>query len=316
MDSSLSYVESDTRGRGDGVSTEVMHARELLELAALVSTHAPLLIEGQEPLPLGCVEQYWVASKSRLDRWGRSLKQLSALATEAGAVNRCLVQGVCEEVLTGEVLTRVWAAAMSAYDRRRGTDIAEPIARSVYLGHLEARHRVLTLLVSGPGIHAEEAVKLNRLRRRTERWTDVLVGRLSERQDLSEFAIDPERAREFAGDLRHQSHQRGGRFAWPLTLASLRAAFQNGLSPVSPNADLNEAIAASILSCFHDQLFDSTGLLHSPWLTRLTRITNDTQGMIDELLCLEGGPSRPLGPSLDVPGLADRARRLRKQKEE
>ena len=266
-----------------------MHARELVELSVLVAAHGPLLIGQEASLPPHGIEQYWVASKSRLDRWNRALKQLAVNAACGGAADRLLVRGVCEEILTGEVLTRVWSAVLSAYDSRRGTEMAEPIARSVLFGHLEARHRVLTLLVSGPGIDAEEAVKLNRLRRRSERWTDLLVGRLAQQFDVSEFAVDPDRARQFAEDLRRQSRHEGDRLAWSLIEASLRAAFRQGLVAASPNANLNAAIAASVLSCFPANLFDGTGLFPSAWLLRLTRITSDTQGLIADLLSLDGG---------------------------
>ncbi len=267
-----------------------MHARELVELAALLAAHGPLLIGPDGSLPSRGIQQYWVASKSRLDRWNWTLKQLAVKAVGCGGgADRSLVRGVCEEILTGEVLTRVWSAVLAAYDRRRGTDVAEPIAQSVLLGHLEARHRVLTLLVSGPGIDAEEAVKLNRLRRRSERWIDLLVGRLAQQFAVSEFAVDPDRARQFAEDLHRQSRHEGDRRAWSLIEASLRAAFRQGLVAVSPNADLNAAIAAAILSCFPADLFDGTGLFPSAWLIRLTRITSDTQGMIADLLSLDGG---------------------------
>jgi hypothetical protein len=56
-------------------------------------------------------------------------------------------------------------------------------------------------------------------------------------------------------------------------LASVRASFREGLCPVSPNADLNARIASSILACFQGELFDSTGLLRSLWLTRLANVT-------------------------------------------
>jgi hypothetical protein len=147
------------------------------------------------------------------------------------------------------------------------------------IGHMEARHRVLSLMVRGCGIDAEAALKLNRLRRRAERWTDLLVGRLAGAYDVSEFAVDPQRAKDFAPDPFFAS--------WPLTMASLRAAFQRGLSPESPNADLNARIAAAILSCYPWELFDSIGLLRSLWMMRLTNITEDTQGMIEDLLALE-----------------------------
>ena len=268
-----------------------MHARELVELAAVVAAQGPVLVRQGGPVPSSSVEPYWVASKCRLDRWGRSLRQLADEAANGGPEWQRSrwprLRGVLEEILTGEVLTRVWAAVMSAYDRRRGTDLAEPVVRSVLIGHLEARHRVLTLLVQGPGIDSEAAVKLNRLRRRTERWTDMLIGYLAGLDDVSEFAIDPVRANDFAEDLRYQAQLSGGRHVWPLVLASLRAAFRQGLTPTSPNADLNAKIAAAILSCFPPELFDSTGIFRSLWLSRLTNVTSDAEGMIEELLTVD-----------------------------
>ena len=263
-----------------------MHARELIELAALVSAHGPVLVQSGERISAEGIEQYWTTSKVRLDRWGRSLKEFAGLSipgTKAHQPQQTQIRGVLEEILTGEVLTRVWTAVLCAYDRQRGTDEAEPVARSVLIGHCEARHRVLTLLVRGQGIDAKDAVRLNRLRRRAERWSDLLIGNLAGMHGVGEFAISPERAKEFSKDLRDN----GNEFVWSLTMASLRAAFQRGLGLVSPNADLNARIAASILACFPAELFDSTGLFHSLWLMRLMSVAADTQGMIDELIGLD-----------------------------
>jgi len=152
-----------------------MHARELVELAGWVSAHGPALVEGPRQIPADGIERYWTGSKVRLDRWARSLKR----AADAGHAARSETCGVLEEILTGEMLTRVWAAVARAYDRRRGTDDAEPVARSVLIGHVEARHRGLTLLAAGSCVPNADAIKLNNLRRRAERWTDVLVGRLA-----------------------------------------------------------------------------------------------------------------------------------------
>lgn len=272
-----------------------MHARELIELAALVSAHGPVLIRQTGPISASGIEQYWAKSKCRLDRWGRSLKAFSDGAAEAGSqwskAQWPAIQGVLEEILTGEVLTRVWTAVLCAHDRTQGMQEAEPVARSVLIGQMEARHRVLTLLVRGRGINAEAALKLNQLRRRTERWTDMLVGYLTGPYDVGEFAIDPDRAKDFADDLHYQSHLKGGRHVWPLVLASLRAGFHQGLSPSSANADLNAEIAAAILSCFPSDLFDATGLLRSVWLTRLSNATSDAQGLLDDLLSLDDLPA-------------------------
>ena len=50
------------------------------------------------------------------------------------------------------------------------------------------------------------------------------------------------------------------------------------------NADLNEKIAAGILSCFPAETFDATDFVSSLWMDRLMNTTADAQGLIDELL--------------------------------
>jgi hypothetical protein len=273
-----------------------MHSCELVELAALVAAHAKVLALGPEQIPESCIQQYWVASRSRLDRWGRTLKRLrTGRGRPHGAAQRPdspWVRGALEEIVTGEVLTRVWAAVMTAYDRHHQVDLMEPVARGVFISHLEARHRLLALLVCCPRIDAELALKLNRLRRRTERWTDMLIGGLAGVEGTQSLAVDQDRAKEFGEDLRWQQSHKGGRHTWPLILASLKASFGQGLCSISPNADINAKIGCSILSCFRSGSFDSTGLIQSPLLLRISHVAQDTQGMIDELLALEGGTGR------------------------
>jgi hypothetical protein len=290
-----------------------MHARELVELAALVATHAEALVKGPDPIPDGRIEEYWVASRTRFDRWARALKRLGS--NQSGASSQKpgipLMRSVLEEIVTGEVLTRVWAAAMAAYDHHRDVDMMAPVARSVFLSQLEARNRVLAAMVCSPNIGVELAVKVNRLRRRVERWTDVLIGAMAELQGTEKFAFDPDRARDFGEDLRYQQSQEGGRQAWPLTLASLIASFGQGLDKVSPNPDLNVKIAASILACFPPGMFDSTGVFRSAWLLRVACIAQDTQGMIEELLSVESQPRAERQTRAGRFGISDQRRRFR-----
>ena len=264
-----------------------MHSRDMLELAALVATHGPLLIRGNWPLPSSAIEEYWSASKCRLDRWGRTLKAI-AITTLPPTLPRRLahreyVRGVMEEILAGEVLTRVFSGLAAAYDRRRGREDAEIMSRSVHLGQMEIRHRALKLLLQAPGIRSEDALELNRLRRRTERWADLLLGYLVLTHDVSEFAIEPDRARAFAADLRDESRAAGGELAWQIMLASLRTAFREAFSQSCPNGDMNARIAAAILSCFPAEVFDSHGMFQSSWLARMLRVTDETQILLDDL---------------------------------
>jgi hypothetical protein len=287
-----------------------MHARELIELAALAAAHAPVLVRTSGRICESNLKQYWTASKSRLDRWGWTMRSVSGKGGPSRRPsNRSpskLPRGTLEEIITGEVLARVWAAVSSAYDHFRGTDQAEPIAQNVLAGHLEARHRVLILLAGDPPVDLEQAIRLDRLRRRAERWTDLLIGCLVRVGDVSRFAVEPDRARQFADDFRYRSSIKGEQYVWPLLLASLRAAFETGLAPTSPNSDLNARIAASVLVSLEPELFDATGLLRSAWLMRMNHVTDDAQGMIDELLAIEQPASAPLIHA----GTADRPRRL------
>lgn len=265
-----------------------MHSRDLIDLAALVTAHAPVLVRAGQDIPDESIEAYWIASKCRLDGWCRTLKRLSAAAADGGASldarDREVFQGLLEEILASEVLTRVWTATMCLYDRARGANSMEPVARSIFIGHMEARHRVLTLLVSRIGLATEEAMRLDAMRSRTERWSDLLLGYLAEDYDVEQFAVDSERVNDFADDFAHQRGQQGGRFAWPLVLASLRSSFRQWLAAESPNPESNTRIAASILACFPSDVFDGTGLVTSPWLLRISHISNEAEGMLDALL--------------------------------
>jgi hypothetical protein len=263
-----------------------MHLHELVEFSAIISSHGPALVQGVERISETGLEQYWMASKVRLDRWCRSLRNFATLAGDPKwrQVHWPRIRGIMEEIISSEMLTRVWAAVLSAHDRRRKLGESEPIARSVLLGHLEARHRVLTLLLNTPGLDCNAAAQLNRLQNLSQRWTDLLVGYLIPLGDLSEFAFDHARAKDFARDLRDEGAHSSRRIVWPLILASLRASFRQHSAAETPNADLNLRIASGILACFPGDLFDSTGQFQSLWLIRLHNSAADAQVMLDELL--------------------------------
>lgn len=268
-----------------------MNAREILELAALASCHGPVLFAPCRPVPADSLHRYWAASKCRMDRWHRAIKTAGRGPTRTASKHGSLY-AVVEEILASEVLTRVWTAVLAGHDRIIGRQEAEIIALSVFSAHQEARCRTLKLLVEGPGIDAYESLQLNRLRRRAERWSDVLVGHLASFADVSEFAVHRERALQFGEDLK-ATGTGSSQTAWRLTMASLRAAFRYGLTGHSPNSDSNDQIAASILACFPPEAFLSTGLFPDAWTLRLMGTAVDAQVQIEELFAAEQAPTRP-----------------------
>jgi hypothetical protein len=265
---------------------------QLVEIAALVAGQGPVLLKAAPRLSESGLEQYWVASKCRLDRWGRALKQQTAVSQKPRPRRERSIaaQPLATEILASEVLTRVWTALGCAVDDVHCSRDVGPIVRGIYVGHLEARNRVLNLMLHGQGMGVEGAVVLNRLRHRLERWTDMLLAYLHPSADAREFAFEPPRMLEFAEDIQFEQRQAPGEIIWQIVVASLRAAFAPGLICEPRNADLHERIVAGVLSCFESEVFDSTGVFKSLWLMRMTNVANDTQGLIDSLLADERPP--------------------------
>src|SRR5438477_18620 len=83
-----------------------------------------------------------------------------------------------------------------------------------------------------------------------------LLGSLLDIHDVTPFAIDADRVRDFADQLHGREAHPGGQQAWTLALSSLRSAFKKGLSRYSPNGDVNARIANSILTCFSCEHFE------------------------------------------------------------
>ncbi len=265
-----------------------MFAGQQIELAGLVASHGPGLIESDRSPSPSAIDQYWIDSRTRLDRWSVALKAHRQELQHPSAIRTSAawrpVIGTIEEIIACDVLTRIWTAVLTACDLRRETAVAEPVVRSIYIGHMGLRNRALSALVELPGIEPKQALRINRLRRRCEGWLDMLLGRLHPYGDVRQFAADPRRVEQHAEDLAFERSAPGGHHAWPLMLASLRAAFSRTLGQHSGNSGLNGRIANSILACFPSEIFDSTGLLRSLWLARMSSTAEDAQGMIDELL--------------------------------
>lgn len=260
-----------------------MQACDLVHLAALIAAHGASGRALLCPVSSG-LTTYWVASKCRWDRWRRALPTAHEASCSGPGTNWKSLEPLIEEILLSEVLTRVWTGYLVLQDRTRNGREAEPIARSVLASHLEARHRTLSWMMHSPGVPIAGAVAINQLRRKAERWTDLLLGCLA-RGDLQDLAFDLQRLDDFALDW--QEHPAGTISAsWSILLTSLREAFApHGRR--SPNADLNERIAAGILACFPPELFDSTGLFHSLWMVRLRYATEEAEGMLEELIRTE-----------------------------
>ncbi len=264
-----------------------MQAHQLVELSALITANAGDFLRERGRLPDARIGQYWSASRARFDRWAIALRNFVPERTHSLEQPSCgwqAIEATLEEIFTGELLTRIWAAMTCERDRRQGYTSVSPVVRSVVLGHMESRNRALNAMFRGQDGDPASVHAMNRLRHRSERWTDMLLAHLRPDCEVDQFAFDEKRCRDFADDLREEFQENQFEQAWRLMTVSLRAAFSTGACTHSPNADLNGQIGSSIAGCFRPDVFDSTDLFRTFWIDRLNNLTEDAQAMIEELL--------------------------------
>jgi hypothetical protein len=253
-----------------------MHSIELARIAAVVAAQGPSLILIRPAMPAEAMVQYWSASRQRFDLWNQGLGRFNELDSAGRSLairdwwQDHLV--MIEEILISEILTRVMAAIGAALDCGRAEGDVEPITQSVYLTHLEARNRVLRLLLFGRGGSVEEALRLNRLRRCVERWTDFLLGTMVKEHSLTlRYAHDTGRVKAFADEVA-LIQSAGDAFAvnW-LTGATLQTSLAalSDQRPALPQANRN--LGRSVLACMRPELFDSLGLLKSTKTHRIQK---------------------------------------------
>jgi len=267
-----------------------MHVRELAELAAAVALQGRTLMAGSAELSTHGQEEYWAASKCRLDRWGRLLRRLAEagrLTVRPPALREERVRPVLEEILASELLTRLWTAVACGYDAAKGRTECEPVARNIWSGHLEARRRLLALLADGRVISLPEALRLNKVRRRVERWTDMLLGYLASAVAIDEFCFEPARARDFAQDAESSGAAMPRAMQQHLVLVSLRASLEGCLSPDSVNRDLNRRIGGAIVRMLAEAQVDATALVPSLWLARIEQGASEAEDLLARLWQLE-----------------------------
>jgi hypothetical protein len=267
-----------------------MHAAELVDLAGVLATHATALVDAAHSLPTVELERYWTASRCRIDRWG-----LALAAVKDERADRVDVRAVSsnhwpliDEILSGEILARVWAAILARHDLKHSKTDGEPIGRSVQLAHIEIRFRTMSLFSDARRFPLSDVVMLNRLRRQCERWTDVLLAQMATIGDLAAYAHDIERMRDYADSAKQPQPARAEQVRWSLLTTSLHNAFERSMRRPSPNDDLNRQIAAGILGCYQPELFDGSGVLRAAWASRLTTIVDDAEIIVDDYLAAHG----------------------------
>ncbi|MGL4512232.1 MAG: hypothetical protein ACRCT8_04020 [Lacipirellulaceae bacterium] len=262
-----------------------MHARELVELAGLMCLRSKPLLDQHPALCDEALSEYWIASRCRLDNWGRALRGLGQSATVApqhspSAGHDGLV-AIAEEIVLAEVLTRAVAAIALAHDTRHGRTEAAPIGRNALDSQLEARSRLRALCFARWPAESAKARHVRSLGKQADRWTDVLLAYIHRVADVAHLAVDRSRLLEFAYDSQAHGHS-SSEAAGQLLGYSLRTSFSAATARVT-SPDLNRRVAGAALGLFGPDAFDGLGVIRSPWMMRAERSADTAITLLEGL---------------------------------
>ncbi len=265
-----------------------MHASRLAELGSWIAANSGALIYGAKDQHLLVASSYWMASKHRAQRWITSIKMFEKDIQDPQPNHDpwASLEIVIQEVIQTELLTRVWSAAVLSHDWYRRSDELYGLAHSVHLSHTEVKNRALRLMLECQDQHAETVERLNAMRLRMERWTDVFLGQLPFKDIAIQFAFDAKRVADF-----HTERQEALGEEMETRQRVFQASFASDLlrnqTRFPANPDFNKEIAAGVLACFPTDRFDSLGLPKSIKLAWPEKAHHDTQMLVDHLVAFE-----------------------------
>lgn len=263
-----------------------MHVLKTTELAAIIVQYGAGLIYHRDLIPNEALNGYWVASRQRFDLWHQALGSQRKLQTQGTPVQ--LGQWwetnlpLLEEILLAEMLTRVYAALGAGLERQHPTPEVAPILDSVFQTHLEARQRVLRLMLCGRGSRLTEVLRLDRLRRQVERWTDTLIGGMAATfNGALRYAHNQRRAVQQAEVVRNPSGDRPSADGFARVDFSMQAILNQHCSPTAALPRLNRQVQEAVMVCLRPDLFDSVDRMQTLWIHRLEAGSEQAARLLD-----------------------------------
>lgn len=227
--------------------------KSLAEVAWLVSRVGRRMIESQsEPSPQA-LRDFWQSTRQLQKAWDQILNDAD------GVKESTRLEELAAQLFTSELLARVWATVLAGIDQRTGRNDLTRIAYNAVSGLMQMRNRLLSQILLRSGATESWSADLDRLRRRCDRWTDLLIGNLSGREELFQYAFDIDRARDFAAEATESDQN-----APPVELliaAGLRLSFLGQLPDATLDSPAFTGMLQSILCSLPEHAFEDNGLL-------------------------------------------------------
>lgn len=266
-----------------------LNVKSLAEVAWLASQVGRRMIAAQSPPTAPTLREFWQSTRALQQHWDELLDSLapSDIATPQ-------FKEVATQLFTTEMLVRVWATILGRIDQNTGGNDLTRIVANAVSGLLRIRNRLVTLLLS-PSVPAAWGADLDRLRRRCDRWTDLLIGTICGRDEFFQFAFNPDRARDFA----EESREAGSSTSHPVELlvaAGVRLSFLGQLPEVAFNSPAFEQLIRAILGSLPTAAFEQDGSLRFQCL-------QNNAAVQDELSNTDSGHEDVLLPGISLADL-------------
>jgi hypothetical protein len=242
------------------IGTSLVNQRDLAEAAAVMARHADLIIDCDHPLDSTFIEEYWVACRRRWRRWSQ-LETAGWTFAESSQL--------AEEIMVSEMPTRVWTAVYYVHSLNHRNPDGLRLMRQAMHWHVEARQNTLQELVDTYNrTELSGLLRLDRIRRRVERWTDFLIGTITRHGIALNLAFDPDRCRNNAESLLDHPTSEA---VWPLTIAGLTRSFSTSPKFPEESAHCHLAVLKSQLAAFPSGAFRNDGRPLSAPLNRVVQ---------------------------------------------
>jgi hypothetical protein len=235
--------------------------RDIAEAAGLLSVHAAHIVESRCDIMPRTLFDYTTASRQRSRQWWKLLRKPSTDDESPGCRQSLL--SLAEEVLVAELGARVGAAVLVANDTHRGRTSAGPFGRHVLLDVLQAKHSVLSTLLDGAQ-PLGALLRLNRLRRRIEHWSDLLLAQAGLGDSGADFAVERDRWQRF----RDETAVGDTLTSQQLLVISLRQAMP--ATAVEERGQLHATLIRLLLSLLPPDAFGINGALRTPSARRIS----------------------------------------------
>jgi hypothetical protein len=229
----------------------------------LLALHGTRFVQATEPLSNTDLYQLQRMSRRRLKLWWDAI----AVLTSGGNATRrnAALEPLAQEILVAEMLSRVAAAWLTACGAARNRRDVERLTRPIVMDQMQAKHAVLRAWIDG-GPPLGASLRLNRLRRVTERWCDFLLGHSAIGEVAGEFAVDPGRMSDFRYSASPVDHD----VCTHLSLLSLRQTVPDVDIADSARAETHRAMLQLLIALLPGAAFHWDGRVKGELARRVT----------------------------------------------